>query len=209
MIKWLVWTIWTSLPVVRKRLLNLITHSLSVMPHLSIWWCSCTNEWPLLWRLNGCGSVSNHQPHDCLLSRLFRHRSKKTSKLHVTGLCEGNSPGTAEFPAQRAINVENDSIWWRHHAITHWNWVHQCHGNWYILHHCTKWGNLSEYPYIFWHLWINVCLCHGMFRGAMHVFYKWDFTCYVYDANGRATIKHSYIEICCFFVLWNDNFSPW
>ena len=33
--------------------------------------------------------VSNHQPHDCLLNRLFRHRSKKTSKLRVTGLCEG------------------------------------------------------------------------------------------------------------------------
>ena len=29
--------------------------------------------------------VSNHQPHDCLLNRLFRRRSKKTSKLRVTG----------------------------------------------------------------------------------------------------------------------------
>ena len=28
----------------------------------------------------------------------------------------GNSPGTAEFPAQRASNAENVSIWWRHHA---------------------------------------------------------------------------------------------
>ena len=27
---------------------------------------------------------------------------KKTSKLRVTGLCEGNSPVTGEFPAQRA-----------------------------------------------------------------------------------------------------------
>ena len=34
--------------------------------------------------------VSNHQPLDCLLNRLFRRRSKKTSKLHVTGLREGN-----------------------------------------------------------------------------------------------------------------------
>ena len=33
-------------------------------------------------------------------------RSKKTSKLHVTGLCEGNSPLTGEFPAQRASNAE-------------------------------------------------------------------------------------------------------
>ena len=61
-----------------------------------------------------CDGISNHQLHDCLLNRLFRHRSKKTSKLRVTGLREGYSlPG--EFPAQRASNAENVSIWWRHH----------------------------------------------------------------------------------------------
>ena len=42
---------------------------------------------------------------------------KKTSKLCVTGLCAGNSPGTGEFPAQMASNAENGSIWWRHHAL--------------------------------------------------------------------------------------------
>ena len=41
----------------------------------------------LQWRHNGRGGVPNHQPHDCLLNRLFRRRSKKTSKLRVTGLC--------------------------------------------------------------------------------------------------------------------------
>ena len=69
----------------------------------------------LLWRHNGRDSVSNHQPHDCLPNRLFRRRSKKTSKPRVTGLCAGNSPGTGEFPAQMASNAENVSIWWRHH----------------------------------------------------------------------------------------------
>ena len=34
----------------------------------------------------------------------------KTSKLRVTGLCEGNSPVTGEFPAQRACNEENVSF---------------------------------------------------------------------------------------------------
>ena len=48
----------------------------------------------LRWRHNEQYEVSNHQPHDCLLKRLFRRRSKKTSKLCVTGLCEGNSLGT-------------------------------------------------------------------------------------------------------------------
>ena len=31
---------------------------------------------------------------------------KKTSRLRVSGLCEGNSPGTGEFHTQRASNVE-------------------------------------------------------------------------------------------------------
>ena len=71
---------------------------------------------PLLWRDNGCDSVWNHLPHDCLLNRLFRRRSKKTSKLRDTGLCAGNSPVPGEFPAQIASNAENVSIWWRLHA---------------------------------------------------------------------------------------------
>ena len=44
----------------------------------------------LQWRQNGRDGVSNHQPHDCLLNRLFGRRSNKTSKLLVTGLCAGN-----------------------------------------------------------------------------------------------------------------------
>ena len=71
----------------------------------------------LRWRHNARDSVSNHQPHDCFLNRLFRRRSKKTPKLRVTGLCVGKSPGTGEFPAQMASNTENVSIWWRHHEL--------------------------------------------------------------------------------------------
>ena len=62
--------------------------------------------------------LSNHQPRDFLLNRLFRRRSKKTPKLRVTGLCAGKSPGTGEFPAQMASNAENVSIWWRHHGTS-------------------------------------------------------------------------------------------
>ena len=52
----------------------------------------------LQWRHNGHDNVSNHQPHDYLLNRLFRRRSKNTSKLRVTGLCVGNSPGPVNSP---------------------------------------------------------------------------------------------------------------
>ena len=71
---------------------------------------------PLQWRYNERDGVSNHQPHDCLLKRLLKAQIKWTPKLRVTGLCEGNSPVTGEFPSQRAGNAENVSIWWRHHA---------------------------------------------------------------------------------------------
>ena len=70
----------------------------------------------LHWRHNGPNSVWHHQPHDCLFNRLFRHRSKETLKLRVTGYCAGNSTGTGEFPAQMASIAENVSIWWRHHG---------------------------------------------------------------------------------------------
>ena len=81
-----------------------------------------SHAWDILWlnmslqrRHSDHDGVSNHQPHGCLLNRLFRRRSKKTSKLRVTGLCAGNSPVAGEFPAQRASNAENVFIWWRHH----------------------------------------------------------------------------------------------
>ena len=71
----------------------------------------------LHWRHNEPDGVSNHQPRDCLLNCLFGRRSKKTSKLRVTGLCVENSPGTGELSAQKASNAENVFIWWRHHDI--------------------------------------------------------------------------------------------
>ena len=67
--------------------------------------------WPpapltLQWLHNERDGVSNHRRLDCLLNRLSRRRSMETSKLCVTGLCEGNSTVTGEFPAQRASNAK-------------------------------------------------------------------------------------------------------
>ena len=73
-------------------------------------------KFTLLCHHSGCNGITNHQPHTCLLNRSFRHRSKKASKLCVTGLCVGNSLVTVDFPAQMASNTENVSIWWCHHV---------------------------------------------------------------------------------------------
>ena len=82
-----------------------------------IWVITGRRGYSLRWRHNDRDGVSNHQPHDYLCCFLFRRRSKETSKLRVTGLCTGNSPVTGEFPAQKARNAGNVSIWWRHHVL--------------------------------------------------------------------------------------------
>ena len=71
----------------------------------------------LQWCHNERSGIWNHQPHDCLLNHLFKCRSKKTSKLCVTGLCAGNSLVIGQFSAKRARNTENVSIWLCHHGV--------------------------------------------------------------------------------------------
>ena len=72
-------------------------------------------EHTLQWHHNEHDGISSHQHLDCLVNRLFRHRSKKISKLCISGLCEGNPPVTSGFPSQMASNMENVPIWWHHH----------------------------------------------------------------------------------------------
>ena len=66
-------------------------------------------------------------PGSCWPSGADHRKSIKAPR--VTGLCEGNSPVTGEFPAQRASNAENVSIWWCHHDVSL---------RWFILHPCYK-----------------------------------------------------------------------
>ena len=137
---------------------------------------------PLQWRHNGLDSVPNHQLHDCLLNRLFRRRSKKTSKLRVTGLCAENSSGIGEFPAQMASNAENVPIWWRHHVKSHLSniqgpllligitytdgidLIHKSqnspvpyppilHSEQKCAHFCSEWSIVGYGTGVFWDLW--------------------------------------------------------
>ena len=90
--------------IVRKSLINMLQSQIlcrmhSRGSHMTI---------ILQWRHYEQDGVSNHQPQHWLLNRLHRRRSRKTSKLRVTDLCEGNSPVTVEFPAQRASDAKYD-----------------------------------------------------------------------------------------------------
>ena len=70
--------------------------------------------WALQWRHNGHNGVSNHQLHDCLLNRLFRRRSKKTSKSVSLAFLRGiprwpvNSP--QKWPVTRKMFPFDDVI---------------------------------------------------------------------------------------------------
>ena len=94
-------TLWikSSVPYLRISFVTEFIYPNTIQQNVGLW----NHEWldrltALRWRHNGRDSISNHQPHDCFLNRLFRRRSKKTSKLRVTGLCAGNSPVPGEFP---------------------------------------------------------------------------------------------------------------
>ena len=84
-------------------------------------WCCQTTSHSLRWRHNERDSVSNHQPHGCLLNGLLRRRSKKTSNPRVTGLCVGNSPGPVNSPhkgpdTRKCFHLMTSScypgLWW-------------------------------------------------------------------------------------------------
>ena len=66
----------------------------------------------LQWRHNGRDSVSNHQPHDCLLNCLFRRRSKKTLKLRlfVRGIHRGPVNSSHKWPVTRNMFPFDDVI---------------------------------------------------------------------------------------------------
>ena len=76
----------------------------------------------LRWRHNERDGVSKYQPNDWLLKPLFGRISKKTSKLCVTGLCVGNSPGPVNSPHKGPVTRKmfpfNDVIMVTDHGST-------------------------------------------------------------------------------------------
>ena len=131
------------------------------IPDYSAWtWSTST----LQWRHNERDNVSNHQPHDCLHNHLFRRRSKKTSKLRVTGLCAENSPVTGEFPAQKASDADTVSTRWRRHDDR--RWICSLHpissqGIGYSIHDICRLVSFMEY-------YINI-LVKTMYTNGMYI----------------------------------------
>ena len=112
-------------------------------------------DYALQWCHNEHDGISNHWRLCCLRNCLFRCRSKKTSKFHVTGLCDGNSPVTGEFPSQRTSNAENVSIWWCHHESSYAASIGPGPGTWcshvlmhYDMYKCCTWYQLQHISFV-------------------------------------------------------------
>ena len=122
------------------------------------------------WRDNDLDGVSNHQPHDCLLNCLFRIRSKKTSKLRITGLCVRNSPVTHSVCIWDLSSHGNHLI---SIILTHWGWdkitaIFQA-----TFSHVFPWMKMYKFRLRFhWSLFPRVQLM-GLMQQATHL--MWDY----------------------------------
>ena len=75
--------------------------------NVSIWWRHCEFPQILRYRQNHC--------YTFLASQAFMHAlTKENIKAPRHWPLWGEFTGTGEFPAQKASNAENVSIWWRH-----------------------------------------------------------------------------------------------
>ena len=89
-------------------------HNYNTSHSVCLRWCCALFCSALQWRHNKRDNVTNHQLHDWFLNRLFRRRSRKISKLRVTGFCEGihlwpmNSPH--KWPETRKMFPFDDVI---------------------------------------------------------------------------------------------------
>ena len=82
----------------------------------SIHFCRIT----LLWRHNGCDSVSNHQPHDCLLNGLFGRRSKKHESSASLAFVRGSHRGPVNSPHKWSATQKRFPFY--DVIMRKWNW---------------------------------------------------------------------------------------
>ena len=131
-------------------------------------------------------------------------------KLHVTGLCAGNSPEAGEFPAQMASNKENVSIWWHHHA--------------HILPICKipgirlMWVQCSVHVllwcwWLHWYIWLRyngTWLYSAKFTHSPHVRVRYNWKLYQQELGSPIVVVYGFQEsfwICA--QPMRDRVSVW
>ena len=123
----------------------------------------------LQWRDNEHHDVSNHQPHDCLLNRLFRCRWKiKTKKQHqssvplafVRGIHRWPVNSPHKWPVTRKMFPFDDVIM-----------VYAIHKKWwatYLIKETHGLGALFGYIFIMFSLWF----IYQKYSGLLHRFFS-------------------------------------
>ena len=111
---------------------------------------------------------------------------KKTPKLRVTVLCEGNSPVTGEFPAQRASNAMQHDV----HLCTYW-YVREQHDIvtlvWVFQYPSSLRRGTHSFNVI---LWANFC----RWNATMHVYQH--FSCHICLRNSiRCNVIYQHVEV--------------
>ena len=139
-----------------------------------------TSRQTLQWRHNEPDGILNHRRlivYSTVCSGADQRKHQSSASLTFAG----NSPVTGEFPAQRASNAENVSIWWRHHALGTGN--AGIYGN--TGHNCCRW-------WLFTILWscIDWLLNWGSSKKR-----KWNFK------QSKKTILPVKCSSFCFFVF--------
>ena len=151
-------------------------HGLIIHIRVSLWW-----------RHNDHDSVSYHQPDECLLNRLFRRTSKKTSKLRVTGLCVGNSPGPVNSPHKGPVTRKMfpfDDVMMSYQGILDFSLF--LNHVWYdkdFLSRCIvfwkccwcielfKWESFIPYCASLWYLWCSLLLFYIVYLSLVLKWY--------------------------------------
>ena len=130
--------------------------------------CPCVVWCYVFFPLTSCMLVSNHQPHDCLLNGLFMHRSKKTPKLRVTGLCDGNSHVTGDFPHKMPVPRKMFPFY---DVIVHF-WAFNLNDGWFVsLHNKNTFFMLFIFLFVYAFTYVLISYNARMTWFMLHYFH--------------------------------------
>ena len=163
-----------------------------------------TNCVSLQWRINDHDGVSNHQPHGCLLNRLFRRISKQTSKLCVTGFVRGIHRG----PVTRKMIPFDDVIMEVSKSKASQCWLYCCRkpnnlpATWIRFQDMPKCGNTVVTSLIS----ANKLLLHCSIKMALA--YITNKNCHVCPPTANPTRSFSR-RICIIFINRDSPSNCW
>ena len=100
----------------------------------------------LQWRHNKRDGVSSHRRLDCIPNRLFGCRSKKHKNSASVALVRGIHRWPVYSRHKGQYNVENITIWWRHHDSNGQRDITIFHRTFWVMYIHMLYASLSHNP---------------------------------------------------------------